>query len=268
MILKRLIALAIFILMAMHIRAGESATQSPDGVIAWTPAAPAAQVNGEYNATRWGMYDAYVLLEAPTAGTVTATIGGKELTALCSVAVPTLTLGRVYIEKSGKLALSMKGEPLDAAKPLLIKTLTLTPAPEGKPIAQDGDLSITLHARDATVHGVNMRFEPKPEKNTLGWWSNAKDWASWEFELKKPGKFIVFAMHGSNGGSEIEIAVGEQKLNWTTKNTGSYHTFTFLEVGTLNLDTPGPVALTLKPTKKSGGGIMDLREVILLPVLK
>ena len=75
-------------------------------------------------------------------------------------------------------------------------------------------------------------------------------------------------MHGSNGGSEIEIAVGEQKLNWTTKNTGSFHTFTYLEVGTLNLETPGTVTLTLKPNKKAGGAVMDLREVILLPVLK
>lgn len=240
---------------------GDSATQSSDGVVTWTLATPAAQVKGEYAATRWGMYDVEAQLDAPAAGTVKASVGGKELSAPSNATEAAVKLGRVYIEKGGKLALS-------AEAPAAIKALILTPAPEGKPIAQAEDLSITLHARDAIVHGMNLRFEVKPEKNTLGYWSREKDWVSWQFELKKPGKFIVFAMHGSNGGSEIEIAVGEQKLNWTTKNTGSFHTFTFLEAGTLNLDAPGKITLTLKPTKKVGGAVMDLREVILLPVLK
>src|ERR1043165_725335 len=134
---------------------GDAATQSSDGVITWTAAAPGAQVKGEYAATRWGMYDVEVQLEAPAAGSVKAVIGGKELSASATVASPAVKLGRVYVEKAGKLALSAEG-------PVAIKALVLTPAPEGKPIAQADDLSITLHARDATVHGTNLRFEVKP----------------------------------------------------------------------------------------------------------
>jgi len=240
---------------------GDSFNQSADGVIAWTPAAAAQQIKGEYAATRWGMYDVELQLEAAAAGTVKAVIGAKELSTASKPNETAVKVGRVYIEKAGKIALS-------AEAPAAIKALVLSPASEGKPIVQSGDLSISLHARDSIVHGTNLRFEPKPEKNTLGFWSKKEDWVSWDFELKKPGKFIVFAMHGSNGGSEIEIAAGEQKLNWTTKNTGSFHTFTYLEVGTLNLETPGTITLTLKPNKKVGGAVMDLREVILLPVLK
>lgn len=246
----------------------DSVSHSPDGVVTWTPATPAAQIKGEYPASRWGMFDAEVQLTAPAAGKVKLSLAGKEFANPSDGTSETVKLGRVYFLKDGKHPLAIDTEPADAAKPLAIKALVLTPAPEGKPIVQDPDQSVTLHARDSTVHGKTLRFEYKPEKNTLGFWGNEKDWVSWDFEIKKPGKFIVFVMHGSGGGSEIEIAVGEQKLNWTTKNTGGYHTFTFLEAGTLSLDKPGNFTLTLKPTKKVGGAVMDLRQVILVPVLK
>ena len=53
------------------------------------------------------------------------------------------------------------------------------------PQAQDG--TITLPARTAEVHGVMLRYEPLPHKNTLGFWVRADDWASWEFDVNKPG---------------------------------------------------------------------------------
>lgn len=252
---------------AAWLSAADTTTQTPDGVVTWTPKCDVS-LDGDFTASRWGMYDVEALLEAPSAGKIKGTIGGKELAGTSDGTAATVKLGRVYLDKAGKLPVVLNSESADKVKVLQMKGLVLTPAPEGKPVVQAGDQSITLHARDCTVHGNGLRYEATPEKNTLGFWGNAKDWVSWDFELKKPGKFIVFAMHGSGGGSEIEIAVGEQKLNWTTKNTGGYHTFTFLEVGTLSLDAPGSVTLTLKPIKKQGGAVMDLRQVILLPVLK
>jgi hypothetical protein len=141
------------------------------------------------------------------------------------------------------------------------------PAPAA-PVPQADDLSITLHARDAIVHGTKLHFERTPEKNTLGFWTLEQDWVSWDFELKKPGTFVVVAMQGSPGGSELDLAVGGQTLHWTVADTGSYHTFTFKELGRVTLPAAGPQTLTLKPTKKVGGAVMDLRQIILLPVLK
>ncbi|MEI6232046.1 MAG: hypothetical protein WCT04_03275 [Planctomycetota bacterium] len=261
------ITLAVLITTSLLL-AGETTTQGPDGIATWTPVASAAQLKGDFTASRWGMYDVEAQLDALGAAKFKGTLAGKELAGTSDGTAPAVKLGRLYIEKGGKLPLVLEATPSDAAKPATIKAIVLTPAPEGKPIVQADDLSITLHARDSIVHATTMRYEISPVKNTLGYWGNVKDWVSWDFELKKPGKFIVFVMHGSGGGSDVEITVGEQKLNWTTKNTGGYHTFTFLEVGTLTLDTPGPLSLTLKPTKKNGGAVMDMRQVILVPVLK
>jgi|APGre2960657468_1045069.scaffolds.fasta_scaffold00532_13 hypothetical protein len=254
--------------LAWPVAAADTMTQTADGVATWTPGTPGTKIKSDYAASRWGMFDIAANLEAPAAGKVKLTIDGKDAAGTADGAAATVKLGRVYLEKDGRLPLTIETEPADAAKALTIKSLVFTPAPEGKPVVQSEDLSITLQARDSIVHGRTLRYEYRPDKNTLGYWGNEKDWVSWDFELKKPGKFIVFVMHGSGGGSEIEIAVDEQKLNWITKNTGGFHTFTFLEVGTLTLTKPGPLSLTLKPTKKVGGAIMDLRQVILIPVLR
>ena len=207
-------------------------------------------------------------LESAAAGKIKVAVAGKELSGASDGTAASVKLGRVYIEKTEPQPVAIETDPADPGKPLKVKSLVLTPAPEGKPIVQSDDLSITLHARDATVHGVNLRYETKPEKNTLGFWSNPKDWVSWDFELKKPGKYIVFVMYGSSGGKDIEIALAEQKLNFTTKDTGGYHTFTFFEAGRVSFDKPGTQTLTFKPSPATGGGVMDLRQVILLPILK
>lgn len=259
---------ALVCLCVATLQAGDLITQTPDGVTTWTPATAGAKVTGEYAASRWGMFDVEAQLEQSSAGKIKGNLAGKELTGNADGATGSVKLGRIYLDKEGKLPLTLESEASDVSKPLTIKALVLTPAPEGKPIVQSDDSSVTLHAHDATVHGITLRYEFRPDKNTLGYWGREKDWVSWDFELKKPGKYIVFVMHGSNGGSEIEIAVDDQKLNWTTKNTGSFHTFTFLEVGTLSLEKTGPQTLTLKPIKKVGGAVMDLRQVILLPILK
>jgi len=248
--------------------AADTATSDPDGVVTWNPTEPGPHVQGIYKPRRWGMYDVEARLENAGAGKIKVTIGDKELAGTSDEAAATATLGRIYIDTEAERPVSIETEPANANKPLVVKSLVFTPAPEGKPIVQSGDLSVTLHAHDATVHGVNLRYEFRPDKNTLGYWSNPKDWVSWDFDVKKPGKFNIVVMQGSPGSKDIQIAVGDQTLNWTTKNTGSFHTFTFLEVGTLTFDEPGVKTLTLKPAKTVTGSIMDLRQIILLPVLK
>src|SRR4051812_38230816 len=51
--------------------------------------------------------------------------------------------------------------------------------------------TILLHSRDAVVHGKTLRYEPDPKKNTLGYWTDVADWASWEFTVNHPGKYAV-----------------------------------------------------------------------------
>ena len=92
--------------------------------------------------------------------------------------------------------------------------------------------------------------------------------ATFEFELAKPGTFAVEVLQGcgkGSGGSEVEVSAGESKLTFTVKYTGGFQNFEAREVGTLAIDKPGRHTLTVKPLKKPGLAVMDLRQVVLRP---
>jgi arylsulfatase A-like enzyme len=143
-----------------------------------------------------------------------------------------------------------------------------TPNPGYVPNPQEKDGTITIHARTAEVHGVQLRFEPLPHKNTLGFWTRKDDWASFEFTVEKPGTFAVEVLQGcgeGSGGAEVELAVGGSSLTFTVKDTGGFQNFEAREVGTLTVDKPGRHTLTVKAKTKPGGAVMDLRQITLKP---
>jgi hypothetical protein len=165
-------------------------------------------------------------------------------------------------EKTAELAARLRAWRRDVSAQDMQANPDYVPNPQ----ARDG--SVTLHAKTAAVHGIMLRYEPLPHKNTLGYWVRADDWASWEFQIKQPGKFRVEILQGcgnGSGGSEVEFAVGEQKLAVTVEETGGFQNFVRREIGMLELAQPGRYTLTVKPLKKPGVAVMDLREVRLLP---
>jgi arylsulfatase A len=144
---------------------------------------------------------------------------------------------------------------------------TLNPA--YSPNAQLADGTIRLPAKTAEVHGVVLRFEPLPHKNTLGYWVRADDWASWEFEVLKPGSFQVSALVGcgnGSGGSLVEFRVRDQTLRLTVPVTGGFQAFVPQRLGELTLGDAGRYMLEVRAIKKPGAAVMDLREVVLTPV--
>ena len=138
-----------------------------------------------------------------------------------------------------------------------------------KPVVQADDGTVLLHARVATIHGKTARYEPQPNKNTIGYWTNVDDWVSWDFEITQPGKFKVEILQGcgkDSGGSEVNFSVGDQTLKVTVKDTGGFQNFVNREIGELTLGKPGRYTLAVKPKTKPGVAVMDLRQVKLSPV--
>lgn len=175
-----------------------------------------------------------------------------------------------------------EGRNLAVAQPALVKELAgkldawrkqvdarmMTPNPDYVPNPQAADGTITLPASRADVYGVMLRFEPLPHKNTLGYWVQPDDWASWEFQVTKPGKFEIEALQGcgtGSGGSEVEFAVGDQKVVMTVQDTGHFQNFVPRNIGTIEIKEAGRHTLTVKPLKKPGVAVMDLRQVKLSP---
>jgi arylsulfatase A len=144
-----------------------------------------------------------------------------------------------------------------------------TSNPDYRPNPPAADGSITLHARTAQVYGTMLRFEPLPHKNTLGFWVNQNDHATFDFTATEPGTFRVEVLQGcgnKSGGAEVELAVGESRLTFAVRETGGFQVFEARDVGTLRVAAAGRHTLTVRAKTKPGPAVMDLRQVVLRPV--
>jgi arylsulfatase A-like enzyme len=124
---------------------------------------------------------------------------------------------------------------------------------------------IFLEARDAKVAATKMKYEDLPQKDTLGFWVNADDTASWTFHAPAAGNYRVTVLQGcgkGQGGSAVAVEVGASKCEFTVEETGHFQRFVPREVGKLTL-AAGENTLVVRPLKKAKAAVMDLRRVIL-----
>jgi hypothetical protein len=135
-------------------------------------------------------------------------------------------------------------------------------------VPQMADGRILLHARNATVHGTTVRYEPQPAKNTIGYWTKLDDWLSWDFEVNEPGVFAAEILQGcgtGSGGSEVLFSVADQNLRMVVQETGGFQNFVSRDIGQFRFSGPGRYTLTVKPKTKPGLAVMDLRSITLQP---
>jgi arylsulfatase A len=140
---------------------------------------------------------------------------------------------------------------------------------DNKVVPQLADGRILLHARDVTVHGTTVRYEPQPHKNTVGYWTKAEDWVSWEFAVQEPGTFEVEVLQGcgtGSGGSEVQFSIADQTLPMVVQDTGGFQNFVERRIGRVTLKDEGRYTLSVKPQRKPGLAVMDLRSITLQPV--
>jgi len=128
---------------------------------------------------------------------------------------------------------------------------------------------IVLHSSGAKAHGEKLHYEEQEKKNTLGFWVNPADWASWDFEVQRPGTYAIHIWQGcgkGSGGSEVEIKCAGQSSRFTVEDTGHFQNFKEREIGKVTFDKAGPQALEVRALSKPGGAVMDLRQIVLVPV--
>lgn len=150
-----------------------------------------------------------------------------------------------------------------------------TPNPDFVPNPQATDGSIVLHAKTADVYGSQLRFEPAPHKNTLGFWTNEDDYAAWQFTVSKPGTFEIELLQGcgkGQGGSVVEIEVFDAtgtlvgpSMKHTVEDTGHFQNFVPRTIGTVNLEESGRYFFQVSAESKKAAAVMDLRQVTLRP---
>ncbi|HXI52112.1 MAG TPA: hypothetical protein VNH84_11420 [Candidatus Saccharimonadales bacterium] len=239
----------------------------------WTD--PTDTVSWNYQPTRWGRYDVALCYAAEGGdGTeVEVEVGGRRLRAVRPSTgswyrYTTLPVGRVYLANSDPFTLRVGCSRPQAGAVMNLKAVVLRPAPEGEPIVQAASGVVTLAARDAITHGTHLRYEPATNKNCLGYWTQPRDWAEWEFTVNRPGEFRVEVWQGcgkGQGGSEVMVEAGGARLSFTVEDTGHFQNFVPRQLGTVTFPATGVHTLAIRPQKKKAAAIMDIRQVLLLP---
>jgi arylsulfatase A-like enzyme len=149
--------------------------------------------------------------------------------------------------------------------------------PNYAPNQQAADGTITLTAKSADVHGSQLRFEAAPHKNTLGYWTNVTDFASWEFTVNKSGNYQVELLQGcgkGQGGSVVNVlthinGIGSGSigsLDMTVEDTGHFQNFVPRKIGEVYLSA-GLNMLSLRAKTKAAAAVMDLRQIVLRPIV-
>lgn len=184
-----------------------------------------------------------------------------------SVTPRRMYLGTVHIQNAGDFPFSMITPPAEDGSFKLIE-VALIPTSEGEAITQAADGSVTLLAKDATTWSEVMRYEPKPEKNCLGFWTEVDDFAEWEFKATKPGKYKVSVSYGCGGGnhgSEVELKQGAQSFKWATQDTGGFQKWQDVSLGEIEITAAGTQRLVIDPVNKVKSAVLDVQKVVLTP---
>jgi alpha-L-fucosidase len=136
------------------------------------------------------------------------------------------------------------------------------------PPRQSADGSITLRADDAELTG-GARVESIAEVPNVGYWTNPNATASWPIQVDRPGAFdveLTWSCKPESAGTEYALMIGDQQLLKTkVAATTGWDDFTTAKVGTIKLDKPGLVTITIKPLSRPPEGLMNLRLLRLVP---
>ncbi len=175
--------------------------------------------------------------------------------------------GTVYVPAHGEQEIVLFTPQDDPKYDLKIAGLKLVPAPEGEAVLPGDDGKVTLLAKDATTYSEKMRYEPKEEKNCLGFWVLPEDRAQWEFAVAATSEYEVsiFQGCGSDGGSKVAVEAGGKELSFIVEGTWGFQNWKDLRVGTLALEA-GPNTLAIRPVEQVGKAVMDIQKIVLTPV--
>ena len=175
--------------------------------------------------------------------------------------------------------ISWKDRP-NGAKTIVVK---LDAAPllmsEVKPIKAGADGSFYIPAHLAVTRGDKLRYEPQPNKNTVGFWVNDADFAVWTIALEKPGRFKVAVLQGcgrGQGGStgsvwfhqwleEGRVKPDPQvKIDFNVFETGHFQNFQWVHIGEAELTETGNTRIEVSPGEIKKAALMDIRAIHLI----
>ncbi|MEI6913628.1 MAG: alpha-L-fucosidase [Armatimonadota bacterium] len=173
------------------------------------------------------------------------------------------------VTQGGKTTVSIKppAKP-DPADTVVEVTLDGPPQVKYEALKAEVDGSIRLRAADARFTRV-LQYNHKTD--TTDRWLGTPDSAYWDVDVPQAGEYrveITYAWYESDIGSEYSVGLRDVDLpsraQGTVVDTGSWSGVKTFPIGTIKLKA-GPQVLDIQAHKVPKGGVMNLREIRLIP---
>ena len=134
--------------------------------------------------------------------------------------------------------------------------------------AQDKKGNLKLEPEFADLHnrlGTNLRLEQTGGNTNIGFWTDARAWISYTFEINQPGTFKLQADVASEKKSEIALRLGDQpEKNVELNPSGSFNEFQLVDLGTLTIEEAGTHTLEIRAVNDDWSPV-NLRTISLKP---
>jgi hypothetical protein len=122
-----------------------------------------------------------------------------------------------------------------------------------------------LLAAQAIVHGEQIRYEIGLDRDNLGFWNKASEWAEWGLEVVRPGRFQITVEIAALASSRFQVLFADQRLEGTAPNTGDYGRFQKVELGIVEVTSCGQSRVVVQPLPEGWQPInLKMLEVTML----
>lgn len=158
--------------------------------------------------------------------------------------------------------------------PFLSSDFDLENLPEGLVAEADSTAKTDAAASSVTLGTDTAQFDKTTEQfgvfqkdgvDTIGYWQNVEDVASWEFKAPAGVYDVWLDYSHQGGGSQFRVEFGDQHFTSTIPSTGNWSNFRKDRFGTVVIDESGKANLAIRPLLINNGGTMDLRSIELRP---
>ncbi len=174
-----------------------------------------------------------------------------------------------YTKDGNGLTLSVPASPVDATATVI--KLIVKGAPNIGQYVQpaEADGSIVLYPAIAETQnpsgGDVLKAEGDAGNENLGYWTDARSFATWHVMVPKAGTYTVETTLTTPGNSStIYLSTGNETLKKLLPTTGGWDNYTKVTLGTLKFTSAGVATIKLS-ADEAGWSPVNMRKIVLRP---
>lgn len=140
--------------------------------------------------------------------------------------------------------------------PYVVPVVAISPDAQGK---------IVLQPDSADTVG-NVGVEQRGGELNFGFWDNPSDSVSWTVRFPTAGKYRVKTSSAAvHGDAALVLEAGGKMVSGKVPKTSDWDNFVPVDLGTLQIDTPGQLQVRVRPKDAASWHAINLRAITLLP---